>query len=225
MSTAQDKKQGYGCRLLPHGGYTLLPATLSTMAWIASLAQDGCDFSRLTGPSVAILTESDDIPYLEVGFNAYREPEYKSDKWIVEYSGKCLDYTEDIPDGYWNASKTFAYLSLVFGGGGALFLWCSSCFVFGPGTWRWAGYELLLASIFQILSFLWFLTTICTDEGNKCVLLFGSKSNIVSAMFWLISALAIFAVYPKPIAPIDIATGTHVTDSEAAPTVGWDTRE
>lgn len=212
-SVLQEKKQGYGCRLLPHGGYALLPATLSTMAWITSLAQDGCDYSHLTGPSVAALTGSDNVPYLEVGFNAYREPDYniETGKWVVEYSGKCLEYDREITDAYWDVSKAFAYLSLVFGGGGALFIWCSSCFVFGPGTWRWAGYEVLAACIFQSLSFLWFLTAICAEEGNQCALFFGSKSDMVAAIFWLISAIAIFARYPKP-APNIASSDNFVSD-------------
>lgn len=197
------------------------------MAWIASLAQDGCDYSRLTGPSVGSLTGTD-VPYLEVGFNAYRKPEYSSESntWTVEYSGKCIDYEEEFTDMYWNISKAFAYLSLVFGGGGALFLWCSSCFVFGPGTWRWAGYEVLAASVFQSLSFLWFQTSMCKEEGNQCALFFGSKSDIVATTFWFISALTIFARYPKP-APNIISRNILRTDIDSNPAqdggnVAWD---
>jgi len=198
------------------------------MAWIASLAQDGCDFSRLTGPSVAVLTQSDAVPYLEVGFNSYRQPEFvrETNEWRVQYSKSCIDYSGEIPDIYWNAARIFAFMALVFGGGGALFLWFSSCFVFGPGTWRWAGYEILAASIFQTLSFLWFLTSMCTSEGNTCELFFGSKSNIISASLWFVSALSIFTRYPKPSRKLKSGKNneeeSNWSDTENDPANLWD---
>lgn len=198
----QTRRRKFECSLLPHGGYSLIPATLSTMAWIASLAQDGCDYARLTGPIVAELTNSNlQFPYLEVGFNAFRAPlPIGGNEWAVDYTSKCLDYDPDVVsmDGYWNAAKIFQFLSLVFGGGGSLFLWFSSCFLFSPATWRWAGYEVVAAFLFQSLAFLWFRTDMCRGDGNSCALFFGSKTDIVAAVFWLVSALAIFLKYPAP---------------------------
>jgi len=186
------------------------------MAWIASLAQDGCDFSRLTGPSVAALTGSDAIPWVEVGINAYRQPEYfpETDTWRIQYTGKCIDYSGEIPDVFWTFSKVFSFIALVFGGGGALFLWFSSCFVFGPGTWRWAGYEILAASVFQVLSFLWFLTDMCASEGNICTMFFGAKSDIVASSLWFISALSIFFRYPTPTRKINRRMAVEMANNQ-----------
>lgn len=188
-----------GCRLLPHGGYTLIPATLSTMAWIASLSQDGCDYARLSGSSVVALTNSDTIPFLEVGFNGYRNPDYDPTKgeWKVDYTSNCNEYDGVDIDISWRLAQAFAFVALVFGGGAALFLWFSSCFVFGPGTWRWAGYEVLAASLFQAASFIWFNNAMC-KSGNNCGLFFGSKADIVAASFWFASAIFIFVRYPIP---------------------------
>jgi len=83
---------------------------------------------------------------------------------------------------------------------GALFLWFSSCFVFSPGTWRWTGYELLGASILQTISFVWFSTGICHNDGNTCDLFLGSYLDIAAATLWLVSAVTIFVKYPPPIA-------------------------
>lgn len=196
------------CRLLPHGGYTLLPAVLSTMAWLASLAQDGCDYVRVTGDVVFDLTQSEYVPFIEAGFNAYRKPILTEDdkEWAIQYTGQCYAYNDSVEiDGFWKVAKGLAFLALVFGGGGALFLWFSSCFVFSPGTWRWAGYEVFVASFLQGLSFLWFRTEMCRD--NTCSLFFGSKSDIVAAVFWFVSALLIFVKYPTP------AQRTPETDS------------
>mmetsp|Transcript_21146 Transcript_21146/g.38415 ORF Transcript_21146/g.38415 Transcript_21146/m.38415 type:complete len:262 (-) Transcript_21146:1038-1823(-) len=187
-------------RLLPHGGYTLIPATLSTVAWLASLSQDGCDYARLTGFIVASATKSASVEFLEVGFTAYREPVLEGDDWKIQRTGECLAYDENVfhQDAFWMAAKAFAFIALVLGGGGALFLWFSSCCLFSRGTWRWAGYEVLLASISQSLGFLWFATSICNTGDSQCTLSYGSKANIAAAGLWFISALSIFCKYPQP---------------------------
>jgi hypothetical protein len=49
--------------------------------------------------------------------------------------GACVEYPFEI-DPAWTASKAFAFMALGIGGGGTLFAWCSTCFVFSRGTWR-----------------------------------------------------------------------------------------
>eukprot|EP00565_Helicotheca_tamesis_P003264 CAMPEP_0185727926 /NCGR_PEP_ID=MMETSP1171-20130828/3459_1 /TAXON_ID=374046 /ORGANISM="Helicotheca tamensis, Strain CCMP826" /LENGTH=222 /DNA_ID=CAMNT_0028396571 /DNA_START=65 /DNA_END=733 /DNA_ORIENTATION=+ len=173
------------------------------MAWICILAQDGCDYARLTGASVQSLTSSKTIPYAEVGRFAYRTPVYFPDEnaWRVQYSETCLSYDDDVVerDGYWKVSQAFSFLALVFGGGGTLFLWCSTCLVFGRGTWRWAGFEILSAAIMQALGLLWFLTGLCKEGGNsRCGLFFGSKCDIGAVVLWWASAVTILVKFPKP---------------------------
>jgi hypothetical protein len=195
--------------MLPHGHYSLLPPVLTTMAWLASLFQDKCDFSRVTGDIVALLSAADDTPFLEVGFSAYREPVFNGDtgKWHVIYTGKCLEYPAggDIVDQdvSWNAGKMCAFLASILGGGGTFFLWFSTCCVFGPASWRLAGYEVLLAAIFQALAFVWFTTDICQDSGNTCSLFWGSRADIFAACAWTLAALLIFCHYPIPKEPDD----------------------
>jgi hypothetical protein len=73
-----SRSSSRSCRLLPHGGYSLLVATVATMGWIASLFQDGCNFALVSGPIVQefvpTYTGTNSIPYLEFGFAAYRQP-------------------------------------------------------------------------------------------------------------------------------------------------------
>jgi hypothetical protein len=173
------------------------------MAWLASLFQDGCDFSKLTGPTVQDLAVNPSVPWLEVGFSAFREPylNTQSGNWEVVYTGPCFAYPDDgtvSQDTFWNVSRAFDFLALVLGGAGCFFLWFTSCCVFSRGTWRWTGYELLLASIFQSLSFLWFKTSLCHAPGNSCGLFWGSKADIVSAVLWMVAAFSIFCRYPVP---------------------------
>jgi hypothetical protein len=172
---------------------------LCTLAWLASLSQDGCDYSRITGPVVQDVTGSADIPFLEIGFVAYREPTQNDDgSWRVVYTGSCNRYDSSLEDGYWRAAKGFAFGSLVLGGASALFLWFSSCFVFSRGTWKWAGMQVILAFICQSFAFLWFGTAICKDPANNCALFYGSRADICAAVFYFVSALMICCRYPKP---------------------------
>ena len=164
--------------------------------------------SKLSGPTVDDLTASSSVkvvggvPYLEVGFNAYRAPQYwpADNEWRVDYASRCTEYDPDVVtmDVFWKMGKAFEFFSLVLGGGGALFLWFSSCFVFSPVTWRWAGHEVMAAATFQSCAFVWFATAMCRMEGNTCALFFGSKADIAAAMFWLTSAVAIYCRYPSP---------------------------
>ena len=108
--------------------------------------------------------------------------------------------------------KAFEFFSLVLGGGGALFLWFSSCFVFSPVTWRWAGHEVFAAASFQACAFIWFATAMCRMEGNTCALFFGSKADIAAAMFWLTSAVAIYMRYPSPQPKEGQGTGADPAD-------------
>jgi len=169
------------------------------MAWIASLSQDGCDYARIYGSVVKGLTGSSQIPYVELGFNGYREASYESStgEWTIDASLECSSFDGFDADIFLLLSKYFSFASLVLGGGGALFLWFTTCFVFGKGTWRWAGYEVLLASLFQASAFIWFYSSIC-KEGNSCFIYFGSFMDIIAAVLWFLSAVAIFMKYPIP---------------------------
>jgi len=198
------------CTCNPHGFYSLIPATLSFAAWVASLSQDGCDFASISGPIVSeiLLTttgdaeDSNSVPYLEFGFNGYRIPQVgEEEEWYIDYTSNCHDYEEIFVkrDIYWDLSRILSFLSLVLGGGGAIFLWFSTCFIFSPATWRWTGYEILVAAMLQLGSFLWFNTAVCQDDpDNVCRLRFGSKSDIVAGTLWLVSATVMLMKYPSP---------------------------
>jgi len=178
-----------------------------------------CDYASLRGNNVALLSGDTAMPFSEVGLSFYRLPSYSQElnTWTAPLTGECLVYPPDIPmDATWTFAKVCSFLALVFGGGGALFLWFSSCFVFGPGTWRWAGYEVLIASVLQSLTFVFFNTAMCKTNESHCSLFLGSKLDIVSAVFWLVSALSIFLKYPYPSPKVPTATVTTsgVTGSE-----------
>jgi hypothetical protein len=122
--------------------------------------------------------------------------------WYIDYKTACEDFNTDTVNmgANWTFAKTMGFLSLLFGGGGSLFLWFSSCFALTKTTWRWAGYELLFASFCQVLTFSWFGVDMChgSDDKDKCTLGYGSKADILALVCWLLAAAAIFGKYPSP---------------------------
>ena len=188
------------CLLLPHGVYSLVITVLVTTGWLAALFEDGCNYAKLSGDLVVEeLGLSPDIPYVEVGLQAYRVPtlDAENDNYDPEFFGQCVAYPDSVtPDLPWNFAKGFSFLALVLGGGATFYLWISTCCRFSRGSWRWAGYEVAAACLFQMLSFVYFLTDIC--QTNKCELFYGSKGDIVSSLMWLLAAILIFGHYPTP---------------------------
>lgn len=171
------------CRWLPHGYYGLVVAIIASLGWVASLSRDRCNYSIVTADRlISSLTSSttggdaSSIPYIEVGLDSYRVPSYdpSTETWNIDPSQTCISYyqpsssdtaaSNSVIDSKWKLSKLFTFMALVMGGGGALYLWISSCCLFSRGSWRWAGIEVLLACIFQGASFVWFRTSICTDD-------------------------------------------------------------
>ena len=192
-------------QLLPHGWYSLVPTVLATMAWTCSLFQEGCDYAFLKGEGVSALADSDGAPFLEIGFEAYREPRYDpaSQKWKIQYTGSCLEYPTSpvniAEDTYWQVSKFLDFCADVLGGAGAFFLWFSTCCVFSPGTWRMTGCEVFCAALMQALSFLWFRNGLCGQEGAVCEFSWGAKMDVVAGVLWLLAALIMFAHYPQAV--------------------------
>jgi len=187
------------CLLLPHGLYSLVITILVTTGWLAALFEDGCNYAKLSGDLISDLALSPDTPYVEVGLQAYRMPalNLQAEDWDPVFVGQCVAYpttvTQDTP---WNLAKGFSFLALVLGGGATFYLWISTCCRFSRGSWRWAGYEVAAACLFQLLSFVWFLTAMC--QTNTCELFYGSKADIASSLLWLLAAVLIFCHYPAP---------------------------
>ena len=67
------------------------------MAWLACLSKNGCDYARLTGPIVADITNNPVIPFIDVGFNRYREPIFQDSEWIMDPNlVECEEFNTDI---------------------------------------------------------------------------------------------------------------------------------
>ena len=227
-------------RCLPHGTYGLMVVVIATCGWIASLMEDGCNYSIVSDENIiSMLIPGDNglndntttmeikRPYVELGLIAYRLPYYDTLKkgWYLNRSGACFGYPssfkEQMIDSPWRIAKTLGFFGLVLGGGASLFLWTSTCCTFTKMSWRWAGIETVLALCCQVTSFLWFKTRICQfpqEDVNtiSCALSDGSKADILSACLWFLTSLLIFCHYPKPNDIIDSSDGIMVNDRRRA---------
>lgn len=212
----------FNCRLLPHGGIVLFHVVLTTLALSASLAHDGCDYARLHGAAVQMLTGSSAIPYVDCGMTAYRMPMYypTENDWRVAYSDECqpYQYMNLLADSSWIAAEWLQFISLVVGGTTCMFLWTSTCLTLRPNHWKAAGVGAAVACIFQLLSFVWFYTRLCNtsttnfldfetgreveldSQTSSCELFFGSKCAILSCILWGIAAAGTLLLeYPSPV--------------------------
>ena len=153
----------------------------------------------MTGSIVAQITNNPGIPFIDAGFNHYREPvlDPTTGDWVVVTTIPCEEYNTDVVnmDAAWNFAKVTAFLSLVLGGGGAMFIWFSTCCAFRKNTWRWAGYELLAATILLAFTFTWFATGMC--QSNTCSMHYGARADILANVLWALSTLLIFCKYPE----------------------------
>lgn len=215
----------FNCRMMPHGGPVLFPIVLTTLGLCASLAEDGCDYARLRGAAVEMLTGSAAVPFVDCGMSAYRTPGFypSENSWRVVYSQECqpYEYMGLLADTSWVAAEWLRFLSVVMGGTTSMFLWTSTCLTLRPNYWQAAGIGVALACVFQMCSFVWFYTKLChtstTDienfeagresEGNattvhtsSCDLYFGSKCAITACVLYAVaSAIILFRKYPVPI--------------------------
>ncbi|KAL7545380.1 hypothetical protein ACHAWF_008729, partial [Thalassiosira exigua] len=201
-SAVEPAPANLSCRFCPHGAFAAVPLLLATFAWFVRLSQDGCDYARLTGPTVAEITDDPDVPFVDLGFGHYREPVFQDDKWVVDFDVPCEPYNPDVvtADGVWTFAKITSFLGLTLGGAGALFLWFSSCVFFKRNTWRWAGYEVSAAVACQALTFSWFGTSLCrgeSDDGkDSCAMQYGARADILACCLWAVAVSFIFCMYP-----------------------------
>ena len=146
------------------------------------------------------ITNDPNTPFVDAGLSHYRAPTLNdSGEWVLDYTVPCEDYNLDVVtiDAAWRCASFTAFLSVVLGGGGAMYVFLSSCIVFRRSAWRWAGYELLAAVLCQVLTFSWFATSICHENDNACALNYGARADILAAGMWASAAACLFRHHPS----------------------------
>lgn len=211
----------YDIRLLPHGPITLIPAVIASLGVCLSISDDGCDYARLTGSAIELLTGSNIVPFVHVGHVAYRIPDYypEEDTWHVPFTDECssYDHTDALIDPSWSASTRFRFMGSVAGMTTAMFLWTSTFLTLRAEHWRACGIGALLTSCCHTLSFVWFYTKLCyttttnyddfvngrevelghdpREPGYRaittCSLFFGSRCTLASCLLWALVAMIV----------------------------------
>ncbi|KAL3827634.1 hypothetical protein ACHAXA_000507 [Cyclostephanos tholiformis] len=227
MDSAKDLERWYdyfNCRLMPHGAIILIPAILATLGLSASLADDGCDYARLRGSAVEMLTGSNIVPYVDVGTSGYRIPGYypAENSWRVVYTDECMHYARSdlLEDASWITSEWLRFAGLVVGMTTSTFMWTATFLTLRPNHWRASGMGAIAACLCQVCSLVWFYTKLCrttaTSYGDyesgrevetsassvdyqPCVPFFGSRCTIASCFLWAsAAAFVLLREYPMP---------------------------
>ena len=117
-------------------------------------------------------------------------------EWVLDFTIPCERYNTDVVniDPIWYFAYSTSFVSLIMGGSGAMFIWFSSCFVYKRNIWRWAGYELLAATVLLALTYTWFASELC--QSNNCEMFYGARADILACSLWAIATLLIFCKYP-----------------------------
>lgn len=221
MNSSAKDIMYYDIRLLPHGPITLIPAVIASLGVCLSISDDGCDYARLTGSAVELLTGSNIVPFVHVGHAAYRVPDYypEENAWRVPFTDECSSYehTDALIDPSWSASTRFRFMGSVAGMTTAMFLWTSTSLTLRAGHWRACGIGALLTCACHALSFVWFYTKLCSttttnyddfvngrevelghdprEPGYRamttCSLFFGSRCTLASCLLWALVAMIV----------------------------------
>ena len=200
--------------LLPHGGYALIPATLSTIAFLTTLFHDGYDYAKLHGKVVDILINTDGFyPFIEIGFSSFRIPTFyeEHDQWQTRYGDVCQSFSsidavtgESVtvwkPDSLWNFARAAHLISMIVGDTVVLNIWIVSiCLPVTKYSWRLFGVAMFMASFFQLCSLIWFLNDICNVEESHYSIFYGSQTSMIALALYFGSLLLICFRYPEPI--------------------------
>ena len=219
----------FNCRLMPHGAIILVPAVCATLGLCASLADDGCDYARLHGASVEMLTGSNIVPYVDCGMSGYRIPGFypAENTWRVVYTDECqmFPHMDLMSDTSWVASEWLRFMGLVVGMTTSMFMWTSTFLTLRPNYWQASGIGAAAACLCQVCSFVWFYTKLCHTTAtnfedfeagrevemnandyhqnyhpSSCSLFFGSRCSITSSFLWAAAAaFVLLREYPMPV--------------------------
>ena len=219
----------FNCRLMPHGAIILVPTVCATLAVGASLADDGCDYARLRGASVEMLTGSNIVPYVDCGMSGFRIPGFypAENTWRVVYTDECqmFPHMDLLSDTSWVAAEWLRFMGLVLGMTTSMFMWTSTFLTLRPNYWQASGTGAAAACLCQVCSFVWFYTKLCLTTASNfedfeagrevemnandyhqnyhpssCSLFFGSRCSITSSFLWAAAAaFVLLREYPMPV--------------------------
>ena len=107
-------------------------------------------------------------------------------------------YNEDV-DIYYQAARIMSSLATALGSIILIIMWFSPCIGMRTQCWVACGIGLVLASLFESLTFLIFESNVCHESNNfeyYCTLGNGGKSGIAAAILWFVAAVCVCFVPP-----------------------------
>jgi len=199
---------GIQCCSRPHGNDGLFAPLLSLIAFVlASSGTNWCDFLQRN-------VEGNDNLSTGIGMWSYQGTGINE--------GYCVWYPSTFePDTYFEVSRASAGMGQCLGGIAMIILAFSSCVPLSKPVWMASGFLLLLACMFQGLTFMMLKSTVCetTFDGTRdaaCELMRGSKCVIAAVVFWFLSSVSVLRYNPPEahLAPSRAVKQTVTTTEE-----------
>jgi hypothetical protein len=171
----------------PHGKMSALALILSILCFICSyFATTACSYVQIEGALYSV------PPYgmrgdRDSGVGLFRHEAYM-------YWGSCSSYSSDMMDnasyfdGAFKASRAFGIMANVCIGIGMICFMVSCCVEFSPKAMTFLGFLFAAGSLFQLLTFSLFASSVCEDY-TSCQLSTGAYFAIVSTILALLTAV------------------------------------
>lgn len=150
-----------------------------------------------------------------IGFGGHEVLPPQSYGYCVTYS---TNYRDALFDSGWRSGMAFAILATIFSGVPMILSFFMACFSFDTSWTKMCAYCLMMASVFEFLSFTGYASDICS--GGQCVFSVGSGLAILGGLLaW--STAGIFMRIPpyqgEAIPGGDLAPGTVQVTEETLP--------
>jgi hypothetical protein len=177
-----------------HGKMSALALIISILCFICSyFATTACSYVQIEGALYSV------PPYgmrgdRDSGVGLFRHEAYM-------YWGSCSSYSSDMMDnasyfdGAFKASRAFGLMANVCIGFGMICLMVRCCVEFNPKAMKFLGFLFAAGSLFQLLTFSLFASSVCEDY-TSCQISTGAYFAIVSTILALLTAVLTCTIPP-----------------------------
>jgi hypothetical protein len=187
------------CSSWPHGKTSVFAMILSIVSYICHiLASNLCSYVQVNGvlfdfPPYGLSSSGRGGAKYGVGLFSY-EDQFESEYTCTAYSSNMIDNASYF-DAAFKTARAFAIMANVFVGVGMICLCISACVEFTPTAMKLLGFLFGAGSLFELLTFSFFASSVCDDFGS-CHFYVGASFSIISTTLSFITALVTLKIPP-----------------------------
>jgi hypothetical protein len=145
-----------------------------------------------------------------IGFGGHEQLPVGTSSYCVVWSSRLRD---TYFDGAWKSGLAFAVLATIFSGVAMILSFFFACFSFDTIWIKVCGYMLMMASLFEFLTFIGFASDICSN--SSCKFSVGAGLAILGGVNALLTA-GMFSKIP-PYEEPQISPGLNIAGDDLAP--------